>query len=406
MKKLFWKVYIPLAVCVVLTLVLSVFAITKIIPAQLNEYRRNMEDFHDFLLSSHYHDKDIIMTVADSLGLNVRVVENVGHLQRIPPPEGYYRLPGLPFDYPWRVDISGGPRSGPAGYLRLSFWFILLALLLMEGLVLFLALWPVRKRLARLKWIASEFGSGNLGVRLQVRRKGDLIDAVGKTFNGMAARIESLVESHQELLGIVAHELRTPMTRMTLALELLKEEADGSDLSKIVMMEKDLISLDRLVTELLAFNKLRRVDKIVREDVDLREICDELVQAESWRRNDLNIQIEGQALFSGDRTLLGRAVGNLIRNAAKYAASKIRISIRKQSEGETLIVSVEDDGDGYDPEITERLGEPFLKGHSSDGTGLGLAIASRIAGLHGGKLYFGSSETLGGAMAVLKLGIR
>lgn len=404
MRKLFWKVYFPLAICVIMTLILSVFALIKIIPAQLNSYRSSVEEFRTFVVSSQLHDSSDIISKAESLDLDVRVVENVGHLQRVDPPEGFVRLPGLPPNYPWRVDISIAPRGGALGFLRQSFWFILILLLVTEGLVLYFALWPIRKRLSQVRWAASEFGSGNLGVRLHAIENGDLIDEVGETFNSMAGQINNLLESHQELLGIVAHELRTPLARMRLALELIREDSNDGNLSMIDRMDKDLVALDMLVTELLTFNRLKRKIEIQKEKVDLEEICSELIQAESWARDEIEIQMKGSGTCIGNRSLLARVFSNLIRNAVKHADSKVIVTVSIDDKEHSAQVSVADDGPGYNPEIFDRLGEPFVKGHSSRGTGLGLAIAMRIIDLHGGTLSFGSSTILGGAKVAVIIG--
>ncbi|MEN8208265.1 MAG: HAMP domain-containing sensor histidine kinase [Candidatus Fermentibacteria bacterium] len=404
MKKLFLKIYLPLAICVVMTLALSILAVIRIIPAQLNAYRANVDEFRDWLISSQpLPDIDSIISAAESFQLEVMVFPNVGHPGRIHPPEGFFDLPGLPMDYPLRIHVSAGPRGGAGSYVKKSFWLIVLVLLVTEGLVLFLALWPVRKRLAKLQWATSELGSGNLGIKLQVKKKGDLLDDVGLSFNSMAEQTKSLVESHQELLGIVAHELRTPMARMRLALELIKEDSGEDNLSKIDRMEKDLIALDGLITELLDFNKLRRKSNVDLERVNLEDICREMIHAESWAREDINIQLRGSGSCRGDFSLLGRAVGNLIRNAVNYARSSVIVDISHGNSAASVRIAVADDGAGYDPKILDRLGQPFIKGHSSKGTGLGLAIAGRIISLHGGKLLFGSSKELGGAESVVEL---
>ncbi len=398
MRKLFLKIYLPLAICVVMTLVISVLAVMRIIPAQLDAYRADVEEFRDWLLATQPPpERDSIIAFSETLNIEVRVFPNVGHTGRMHPPEGFFALPGLPPDYPLRIDISGGPRGGAGGFWKKSFWLIVVILLVMEGLVLFLALWPVRKRLAKLQWAASELGSGSLGIKLHVKERGDLLDDVGRTFNSMAEQIKSLVESHQELLGIVAHELRTPMARMRLALELIKEDSGEENLSKIDRMEKDLISLDSLITELLDFNKLRRESNISLERVALEDICREMIQAESWARDEISIQLRGSGSCKGDFSLLSRAVGNLIRNAVNYAGSNVIVAISENSSTRKVRIAIADDGKGYDPQILDRLGEPFTKGHSSKGTGLGLAIAGRIVSLHGGELHFGSSRELGGA---------
>lgn len=403
MRKLFLKVYLPLAICVVMTLVISVVAIMRIIPAQISSHRQCVEGFRERLLSAGEISGDSILDIAESMDLDVTVLPRTGGHPGGPPPEGFYPLPGLPRNYPFRVNIHGGARGGPAGFLRQSFWLVLLLLLLTEGLVLFIALKPVRRRLSRLQWAASELGSGNLGTRLPVNENGDLIDDVGRTYNRMAEEIGSLVESHQELLGIVAHELRTPMARFRFALELLKEDTGEEHESKIESMEKDLAALDGLVTELLHYNRLRRSGEIEMKQVDLADLCADVVRSESWARDDVEIDLRGSGLCRGDPSLLGRAVSNLVRNSVQYARSRVVVEVFQDSSKNVAGVTVADDGPGYHRGIIDRLEEPFIKGPSSRGTGLGLAITGRIVSLHGGSLSFGASRSLGGAETVIRL---
>ncbi|MFO8183727.1 MAG: ATP-binding protein [Candidatus Aegiribacteria sp.] len=403
MRKLFLKVYLPLAICVVMTLVIAVVAIMRIIPAQISSHRQCVEGFRNRLLSAGEISGDSIMEIAESMDLDVTVGPRTGVHPAGPPPEGYYTLSGLPRNFPWRVNIHGGPRGGPAGFLRQSFWLVLLLLLLSEGLVLFIALKPVRRRLSRLQWAAGELASGNLGTRLPVNENGDLIDDVGRTYNRMAEDIGSLVESHQELLGIVAHELRTPMARFRFALELLREDTGEEHKSKIESMEKDLAALDGLVTELLDYNRLRRSGEIEMEPVDLKGLCDDVIRSESWARDDVEIELRGSGMCRGNLSLLGRAVSNLVRNSVRQARSRVAVEVFRDSSKGVAGVIVADDGPGYNPAIIDRLGEPFVKGPSSGGTGLGLAITGRIVSLHGGSLSFGASRSLGGAETVIRL---
>jgi len=403
--RLFWKVYLPLAACVALTLVLAVIALFRILPAQIGSMRESSELFREYLLTSPDLDRDAILARAEELDLHVMVNPRVPG-RFTPPIEGFMRVPALPEDFPFDVEISFAPRGGPGGFIRKSFWLLLVLLLLTEGLVLYLALWPLRRKLNRLRWAASELGAGNLGVRLQPSSPGDLIDSLGATFDGMAEGMEALIASHRELLGIVAHELRTPLARMQLALELIREDTGQGDLSKVERMERDLEALDVLVSELLTFNRLGRAAEIRIEEVQLGELCREAADAESWNAGGIPVEVSGEGTVRGDRALLGRAVGNLIRNAVAKAGSRVTVEIGVAREGQPsagVVVTVSDDGPGYDPALLGRLGEPFVKSGNGGGTGLGLAIASRIAALHGGSLTFGTSASLGGAEARLAL---
>ncbi|MCK5064803.1 MAG: ATP-binding protein, partial [Candidatus Fermentibacteraceae bacterium] len=116
------------------------------------------------------------------------------------------------------------------------------------------------------------------------------------------------------------------------------------------------------------------------------------------------IQMNGSGICIGNRSLLARVFSNLIRNAVKHADSKVIVTVSIDDKEHSAQVSIADDGPGYNPEIFDRLGEPFVKGHSSRGTGLGLAIAMRIIDLHGGTLSFGSSKILGGAKVAVIIG--
>ncbi|OPL18812.1 MAG: hypothetical protein AVO35_12915 [Candidatus Aegiribacteria sp. MLS_C] len=402
MRKLFLKVYLPLALCVVMTLVIFVVAMFRIIPAQISSHRESVESLREQLVGSEGISRDSVLALAESLDLEVIVTAREAPPPIGPPPEGYYSLPGMPWNFPFRVDISGGARGGPAGLVRQSFWIILLFLLVTEGLVLFLALWPVRKRLSRLEWAASQLASGKLDTRLETREGGDLIDSLGRTFNSMAEEIKSLVDSHQELLGIVAHELRTPMTRLRLALEIMKEDTGNEHSSKMNRMEQDLVALDGLVTELLDYNRLRRSGDVESVPVDLGDLCDGIVRTESWARDEVDIRLTGGGMCTGDPAMLARALGNLVRNAVRFAESKVLLEVSSDAVAGNAMVRVSDDGPGFDPGIVDKLGEPFVKGRSSKGTGLGLAIALRIAEIHGGSISFATGG-LGGAEAVLRL---
>ncbi len=311
------------------------------------------------------------------------------------PPPGHIFFPATR-EFPYFTDVSTFPASrGPARHILT---FILL-LVVAEGLVLYLALRPLQKRVTRLDWAAREFGSGNLGSRILERKKGDQIDSLGRTFNKMAEQIESLVNSHHDLLGSVAHELRTPLARMELALELIRDNPEAGE-EKLDRMEMDLKSLDNLVSELLTFNKLGRLDTVSREEVDLSQLCSEVTQTEIWGRLDITITLDGSASCMVDRTLLARAIGNLVRNAVRYAESSVSVTV-SSADGECSI-EVADDGKGFHPAVLERAGDPFVKGPGSKGAGLGLAIASRIARLHGGSLRTANGLD-GGARAWLLL---
>ncbi len=397
--KFFLKVFLPLAICLMITSFLFVIYAFRILPAQLRNFQRQtIEEFRDALVQEPMLSLPRAQAIADSLSIQVRFIPAGEFTEGRPPehpPPGHVFFPATR-EFPYFTDVSTFPASrGPARHILT---FILL-LVLAEGLVLYLALRPLQKRVTRLDWAAREFGSGNLGSRILERKKGDQIDSLGRTFNKMAEQIESLVNSHHDLLGSVAHELRTPLARMELALELIRDNPEAGE-EKLDRMEMDLKSLDNLVSELLTFNKLGRLDTVSREEVDLSQLCSEVTQTEIWGRPDITITLEGSASCMADRTLLARAIGNLVRNAVRYAESSVSVTV-SSTDGECSI-EVADDGKGFHPSVLERVGGPFVKGPGSKGAGLGLAITSRIARLHGGSLRTANGPD-GGARACLLL---
>lgn len=396
--KFFLKIFLPLAVCLLVTSILFMIYAFRILPTQIRDFQRQtIETFHDALLLEPMLSIPRAQAIADSLGVQVRFIpadEFEAHGPEHPAP-GHIFFPAA-MNFPYVTDVATFPaRGGPARQILI----LILLLIGIEGLVLYLALRPLQRRVTRLDWAANEFGSGNLGYRVPVRKKGDQIDSLGRSFNRMAEQIETLVNSHQDLLGSVAHELRTPLARMELALELVRDNPETGG-EKLDRMEKDLRSLDDLVSELLAFNRLGRLDGVTKEDIDLAQLCSEVTQTEIWGRPDITITLEGRGSCSGDRSLLARAVGNLVRNAVRYAGSSVRVRVSSGADGCSIEVS--DDGKGFLPSVLEKAGDPFVKEPGSKGAGLGLAIASRVAALHGGTLRTANSPA-GGALVTMLL---
>ncbi|MBN1435116.1 hypothetical protein JW921_10170, partial [Candidatus Fermentibacterales bacterium] len=319
---------------------------------------------------------------------------------------GHVFLPGMPREFPFTVEVELMPQQQEQRRQRFFLTWIV-ALLVVEGGVLYLTLRPLRKRMTRLGLATASLGSGRLGTRVEARPEGDLIDALGNSFNIMADRLEGLVSSHRELLSSVAHELRTPLARIGLALEMARESRDEpSRNEKLDRMEKDLLALDRLVSELLEYNRLSRPElESASEPVDLGELAREVGETERWGREDVEVTVSGTATLRGDRSLLARALGNLVRNACAHARTSIAVEVVETAAG--VVLRVDDDGPGMPPSIGSRIGQPFLRGEASrpDGTGLGLAIVHRIALLHGGTLEAAESR-MGGARLSLILPAR
>jgi two-component system OmpR family sensor kinase len=225
--------------------------------------------------------------------------------------------------------------------------------------------------------------------------------------NAMAERIQGLLESQKNLLHSVSHELRTPIARLQFALQILEDQAGDPALSKrIAAMDGDLAELNDLVNELLSMSKLDNATGPQRALFEVEPMLRECVEGLHPRPATLHVEL-GSRLGSvdGDRRLLARAVGNLLRNAQKYAAHTVGLSARHA--GGMLEIVVDDDGPGIPEEERDRIFEPFYRldrsrDRATGGFGLGLSIARKAVRLHGGSLRVERSP-LGGARFVITL---
>lgn len=271
-----------------------------------------------------------------------------------------------------------------------------------------IALWSRShwRALQSLSRMADEFCAGKLSVRARLKPS-DAVYPLAERINHMAGRIEDLMEAQRNLLHSVSHELRTPIARLEFALELLDAKARDPELSRrIAAMEGDLSELNNLVKELLDMSKLDSTRTLQGAPVELeallRDCCATLPPSPQQVACEL---ASGLGTVEADARLLARAVGNLLRNAQKYAQGRIVLSARRTPDG--VEIAVDDDGPGIPLDERERIFDPFYRldrsrDRATGGFGLGLSIAHKAVALHGGTLRVESSP-LGGARFVLRL---
>ncbi|NHZ33256.1 HAMP domain-containing sensor histidine kinase [Massilia rubra] len=259
----------------------------------------------------------------------------------------------------------------------------LLAILLLIALMVAAAAYPVvrrlTRRLERLQASVETWGGGQLGTRVAVEGK-DEVARLAKSFNQAAARIEALVGSQKSLLANASHELRSPLARIRMAVELMQEQAAPAIRDEL---NRNIGELDQLIDEVLLASRLDASAERARSDeqVDLAAIV-----AEECTRVDATF--DAQALsVPGDARLLRRLVRNLLENAARYGAgTQVHASLRQ--ERASLVLDICDSGPGVPEAQRERIFEPFYRvpgaSESAGGVGLGLSLVRQIARHHGG----------------------
>ena len=235
------------------------------------------------------------------------------------------------------------------------------------------------------------------------RRRDELLDLM-YAWNDMAERIEGLMRGQRELLANVSHELRSPLARVRLALELLPRDAESE--SRLTEIEGDLGELDRLIEDVLITSRLQATGLPTHPaELALRPLLEQVLdRARSHPQTaslPLKLAIEEPSdsplTVFADGNLLKRALSNLIENAGKYGAPPIVLSARQRAD--FLDITVQDHGPGIPESERERVLEPFYRGDKAhtpsptsappgerQGYGLGLTLARRVAEAHGGRI--------------------
>jgi len=315
--------------------------------------------------------------------------------------------------YPGREGTHSGwmaARGGPVGFLQLpdGRWLVARAphrRLAHVGLLVFLALlgaavaigaYPVARRLTRrlerLRAGVEGLGKGDLQARVPVEGR-DEVAVLAQSFNLAADRIEALVGAQRTLLASASHELRSPLARLRVALELMG--ADRPDLREPVA--RDIAALDELIGELLLASRLEAAPQIDRrEDVDLLG----LVAEEAARSG---AEAAGRPVsVRGDAKLLRYLVRNLLTNAARHGAPPVEAFV-EAAEGRARL-RVCDRGPGVAEADRERIFDPFFRTSSQPtadgGSGLGLALVRQIARRHGGDARYVPREGGGSCFEV------
>jgi signal transduction histidine kinase len=325
------------------------------------------------------------------------------------------RVPGqgLEFD----VTLSDGkaitlrvaPRDRPTGTGGFAPWrtpFGLGWMIALVGIAVALGVYPIVRRLTqRLETLqrgVQRWGEGDLSVRVIEEGQDEVAD-LSKRFNASAERIEKLVRSHKSLLANASHELRSPLTRIRMGLELMGDRPSPAARDEI---SRNIGELDQLIDEILLASRLdaSEADMGTIEAVDLTGLAAEECSQVNAELDLVEGTDNARLTVPGVSRLLRRAIRNLLENARRYGNGDIRVELGSANGFAT--VRVTDRGPGVPPALRERIFEPFyrLPGASerNGGVGLGLALVKSIAERHGGSVRCEEGPE-GGASFVIRL---
>lgn len=248
--------------------------------------------------------------------------------------------------------------------------------------------------LKRLQNAVVQLGSGKLDARVDFQRR-DEFGELGRAFDQMAHRIESLLTAERHLLQDISHELRSPLTRLRFALDLARNR-EGSE-PAFHRVDREVSRLAQLVDQLLQLTRAegdvtaRTTVEISLVDLISESIDDFQLEAASHQCTISLTCLEPRLIFHGEPELIRRAFENVLCNALRHAPSGSKITVKLLRDGKSAAISVRDHGIGVPEEMLPEIFKPFRRvecdrNRDSGGVGLGLSIARRAVNLHHGKI--------------------
>lgn len=322
--------------------------------------------------------------------------------------------PGFQPQRPAVIDAPEGyrlvvwPRAGSDGWLdprlfrsfELGLTFILITL----------ACWWIARRISRplrdMEGTARAIAKGDTGLRVRnaVANRRDEIGALAQAFNAMTDRLCQLLERQQQLLRDISHDLRTPLARQRVAIELARDSIDDPEIMDSILRQNE--RLEAMTAQILTLHRLgAKGQAMAQEPVKMTEVLNEVLQgaADYAEQNRVDCQLEvaedaRKATVLGDAGLIHRALDNVLQNALDHTPPGHVVNLHLMVAGQWLTCEIADQGPGVPESDLPNLFEPFFRSDQArggKGWGLGLAIARDIMQAHDGRITAENGSTGG-----------
>jgi signal transduction histidine kinase len=323
------------------------------------------------------------------------------------------------FDAPFRVVCIGTANQGSI-YLgvserdqlrvlnRLRVRFILLWLLLVfiGYAVVFLATRRLLRHVRQITEAASGIGEADLSRRVPTTRRNDEVGQLALTLNRMLDRIESSVHQLHTITGSLAHDLRSPLTAVRARLEMaLTADARDEEGESIISAIEDLDRLTEFLNKSLDVAEAKaNALRLNRVSIDLDELLRSMTELYEPGMSEKGIQVRlcsaGKVQIDADAALIHRMMANLFDNELKHLPPACSVTISLRAADDAALLTIEDNGPGFDPEIVAHLFEQRVRGRDSKGHGLGLAFVQAVVRAHGGTVEAANRGEGGARLAI------
>lgn len=258
--------------------------------------------------------------------------------------------------------------------------------------------WYITRPIQHLREATNQFAKGKLDTRVMhnIGKRKDEIADLASDFDHMAEQVQKLVATQKRLLNDVSHELRSPLARLQMAIEMGRQQPAKTE-ELMQRIEKESQRLDELVGELLTLSRLEAdVHKNENDYFDINGLVASIAEDARFEAENQNKQVvlspANETLINGSIELMRRAIENIIRNAIYYTPEQTPVSINVEHETDYVVITVCDKGKGVSEEKLNDLFQPFVRINDNKqnvkipGYGLGLAIARRAIEIHRGTI--------------------
>src|SRR5688500_2115221 len=247
-------------------------------------------------------------------------------------------------------------------------FFRLLVILVIGGIFCFWLARYLTTPLLKLRTTTNELAEGNLGARVadKLTKRRDEIGQLGRDFNGMAERLESMVKAQQRLLGDISHELRSPLARLGVALGLARQRSGAEANGALDRIERESDNLNEMISQLLTLTRLESgTDGRKRTEVDLAALVREVAEDADFEARSTNREVQvvssDNCSINGVEELLRSAVENVVRNAVRYTPEGTAVEVALRRQNGHAVISVRDRGTGVPDEALEKIFRPFYR---------------------------------------------